>query len=317
MFKSLIRLTIPAYVQPRWGEWLRLRDEWRATGTGGSTPRTDGGTSPLSGRAAYAIVTILIVLSACVGTFSNARDISWRHGTPYNLWEPALCESTSAIVIVVLLPLARRGAASILAWPRMLTLGLTLAGLALTYSALHILGMGLLRELAYWLMGSTYAFPWSDEILYEFRKDLFAYTAFVVIFWLAERANIAAPTGAGNTRPEVKDPAANNAEFWLRDGNTSLLIDINEIILVTSAGNYVEYQLTDGRKHLIRTTLQAQETRLAPFGFVRVHRGRLVNLRRIAAVAWRASGDFEVRLDTGDVIPGSRRFKAALASLAN
>jgi DNA-binding LytR/AlgR family response regulator len=203
---------------------------------------------------------------------------------------------------------------------RTLTLGLMLAILAVSYSALHILGMGLLRELAYRLMGLTYAFPWSHEVLYEFRKDLFAYTAFVVMFWLVDRANGAAPAKAGDntadTRPDRKDGGANTAEFWLRDGNTSLLIDVSAIISVTSAGNYVEYQLTDGRRHLIRTTLQAQEARLAPLGFARVHRSRLVNVRRIASVAWRASGDFEIRLDTGDIVPGSRRFKAALAGVA-
>lgn len=33
-------------------------------------------------------------------------------------------------------------------------------------------------------------------------------------------------------------------------------------------------------------------------------------------VAWRASGDFELRLDTGETLAGSRRFKAAVATIA-
>jgi DNA-binding LytR/AlgR family response regulator len=102
----------------------------------------------------------------------------------------------------------------------------------------------------------------------------------------------------------------------LRDGRSSILIDPCEIVSVASAGNYVEFQLTGGRNHLIRTTLQAQEARLAPFAIARVHRGRLVNLKRIVALEWRASGDFEVRLDTGETVAGSRRFKAAVAAIA-
>jgi DNA-binding LytR/AlgR family response regulator len=85
---------------------------------------------------------------------------------------------------------------------------------------------------------------------------------------------------------------------------------------VGSAGNYVEFQLTDRRNHLIRTTLQAQEARLAPFGIARVHRSRLVNLKRVVALEWRASGDFELRLDSGETVTGSRRFKAAVAGIA-
>jgi DNA-binding LytR/AlgR family response regulator len=74
--------------------------------------------------------------------------------------------------------------------------------------------------------------------------------------------------------------------------------------------------VTGQRKHLIRTTLQAEEARLAPFGIARVHRSRLVNLKRIVALQWRPSGDFEVRLDTGETVPGSRRFKTAVAGIA-
>jgi len=79
----------------------------------------------------------------------------------------------------------------------------------------------------------------------------------------------------------------------------------------------VEYELTGQRKHLIRATLQAEEARLAPFGMVRVHRSRLINRKRIVALQSRPSGDFEVRLDTGETVPGSRRFKAVVDDLTD
>ena len=105
--------------------------------------------------------------------------------------------------------------------------------------------------------------------------------------------------------------------MWLRDGRTSVLIDAGEIVSVSSAGNYVEYELTGQRRHLIRATLQVEEARLAPFGIARVHRSRLLNLKRIVALQWRPSGDFEVRLDTGETVLGSRRFKAVVAEIAD
>jgi DNA-binding LytR/AlgR family response regulator len=136
----------------------------------------------------------------------------------------------------------------------------------------------------------------------------------VVIFWLAERPTLPAPAGGDELAPDgTEDPAP---ELWLRDGRVSILVTPNEIISVASAGNYVEFQLTGRRNHLIRTTLQAQELRLAPFGIVRVHRSRLVNLKRVVALEWRAAGDFEVRLDSGETYAGSRRFKAAVAAIA-
>jgi DNA-binding LytR/AlgR family response regulator len=48
---------------------------------------------------------------------------------------------------------------------------------------------------------------------------------------------------------------------------------------------------------------------------VRVHRTRLVNLNRAVAIAQRASGDFELRMDTGETLIGSRRYRQAVAGL--
>ena len=315
MIRSIIQFAAPPSVQPRWDGWLRGRDKPSPTKASGAFSWASGETARLSAPAAYAIVIVLIAISDVVNTFSFALDISWRLGAPHNLWEPALWMLTSNIVIVALLPLARRGALLIRTGAnRPLLVALGLAALLLTFSTLHILGMGLLRELAYRLAGWTFSFPWLGEIPYEFPKDLFAFAAFVVIFWLAERPTLPAPAGGDELAPDgTEDPAP---ELWLRDGRVSILVTPNEIISVASAGNYVEFQLTGRRNHLIRTTLQAQELRLAPFGIVRVHRSRLVNLKRVVALEWRAAGDFEVRLDSGETYAGSRRFKAAVAAIA-
>jgi LytTr DNA-binding domain len=221
-------------------------------------------------------------------------------------------------VTVALLPLVRRGAILFRAGAiRPFVAGAAVIALAFAYSALHIFGMGVLRELAYGLAGWTYTFPWSHEIPYELRKDLFAYLAMAVIFWFAERPARAAPTQVEEAAPKATIDSPGKPGLWLRDGRVNVLIDPCEIVSVTSAGNYVEYELTNRRSHLIRTTLQAQEARLAPFGIARVHRTRLLNLRRIVALQWRPSGDFGIRLDTGEIVLGSRRFKTAVAGIAD
>jgi LytTr DNA-binding domain len=317
MLRSLIQLTAPASVQPRWGGWLRRRDETWDGRTGGAALRSNGMDARLRSFAPYAIVTTMIALSCTVNIFSHARDISWRLAAPHNLWEPALWEITSGVVVVALVPLARRGAVfAHTATGRPVQAALAIAGLLLAFSALHLVGMGLLREFAYHLAGWNYSFPFAHEALYEFRKDLFAYSAIALTFWFTERSPAAAPGGIEAETATVGAVPVASREFWLRDGRISILINPCEITSVSSAGNYVEFQLTEGRSHLIRTTLQAQDARLAPFGIARVHRSRLVNLKRVVALEWRASGDFELRLDSGETVAGSRRFKAAVAGIA-
>lgn len=318
MIKSLIQLAARMSVQPAWDGRFRPRDEQPGARTSGGASWAGGAAdTQLSVRAVYAVVAALVAVSCFVGAFSTARDISWRLATPQNFWEPALWNGTSGIVIVALLPLVRRGAMLFRAGVnRPLTAGAAVIALAFAYSALHIAGMGLLRELAYGLAGWTYRFPWSHEILYELRKDLFGYLTLAVIFWFAERTVRAAPVQAEEVAPKVTGNTPAKPELWLRDGRVSILIDPCEIVSVTSAGNYVEYELTGRRRHLIRATLQAEDARLAPFGIERVHRSRLLNLKRIVALQWRPSGDFEVRLDTGETVFGSRRFKAAVAGIA-
>jgi hypothetical protein len=197
--------------------------------------------------------------------------------------------------------------------------GAAFVALGFAFSALHIAAMGPLGELAYGLGGWTYSFPWAQQIPYEIKKELFNYLAMAVIFWFAERPVGAAPAHIEAAAPKVAgEISARSAarDLWLRDGRLSVLIDAGDIVSVSSAGNCVEYDLTDRRKYLIRSTLQAELSRLAPFGIVRVHRTRLINPRCIVALERGPSGDFKLRLDSGEIVRGSRRFKPAIAGLA-
>jgi hypothetical protein len=319
MLRSLIQPAQHPPVQTGRDEWLRGRDEAESARPSGEPKQTSGGELRLSTAMVYAIVMILIAISCAVNTFSDARDFAWRLGAPHNIWEPALWELTSAIVVVALLPLPRTAALlirNLARRPLRAVLGIPL--LLAAFSASHLVGMGGLREFTYRLAGFAFSYPFAQQALYEFRKDLFTFIAITVVFWLAERPS-ATPVPAETIDTGVDraaDAPTAPTELWLRDGRLSILANASEIVSVGSAGNYVEFRLTNGRTHLIRTTLQAEAARLAPFGIVRVHRSRLVNPKRIVALEWRASGDFEIRLDTGETIAGSRRFKAAVMAMA-
>ena len=90
---------------------------------------------------------------------------------------------------------------------------------------------------------------------------------------------------------------------------------MGEIVAATAAGNYVEFALEDGRRPLMRASLGAVETALAPHGFVRTHRSWLVNAARVRALTAAGSGDFRLDLGCGLTAPLSRRYPGALARL--
>jgi hypothetical protein len=229
-------------------------------------------------------------------------------------WQPFLWEASSGIVIIALAPLVRwiflRGMDH--QHRTVLLAGLHLSG-ALAFSVLHVAGMVLLRKAGYAALSSeSYDFgPAGTGFLYELRKDVLVYALIVSVFWMAERFGGRLAAVATTPAPPVPTPGA----IWLRDGTVSVRVAPGDIAWVASAGNYVEFALAGGERHLIRSTLQAEEERLQPLGFVRIHRTRLVNAIRLRRIETRPSGDFEVELDTGERLSGSRRYRGDTAAL--
>ena len=145
------------------------------------------------------------------------------------------------------------------------------------------------------------------QFLYELRKDGFGYLMFLAGFALIERL-------LRQQQPAAPLAPAADSTFDIRDGAKLTRVRLSEILAVTSAGNYVEFALADGRRLLMRKALAALENDLESRGFVRTHRSWLVNAARVTALKPEGSGDYEISLGSLDV-PLSRRFKAALIKL--
>jgi DNA-binding LytR/AlgR family response regulator len=109
-------------------------------------------------------------------------------------------------------------------------------------------------------------------------------------------------------------PAPGQRLFDIRDGARLIRVPIADILAISSAGNYVEFVLRDGRKPLMRTPLSTLEAELAADGFVRTHRSWIVNAMQVTGLKPEGSGDYEVELGRVNV-PLSRRFPEALAKL--
>jgi hypothetical protein len=285
--------------------------------TSGGDSVTDGEEARPAGLSpglVYGLIALGTAMTCLVNAFSTAHDLA-RLGRPVPFWQPFMWEISSGVVVVALVPLIhwayRRGAAF---GGRPAALVAIHLGGVLAFSVLHVGGMVLLRKAGYAAFsGESYAFgPVLAGFLYELRKDALVYALIVSVFWMAARYN-AGQHGA----PRSSAPAnpGGPAAIWLRDGTVSVKVAPTDIVWVASAGNYVEFSLASGEKHLIRTTLQTEEERLKPLGFVRIHRTRLVNGARLRRVETRSSGDFDVELDTGETLAGSRRYRADAMAL--
>jgi DNA-binding LytR/AlgR family response regulator len=297
-------------VEPVWDQKPPARDEARPRGTSGGLGGISGADWLLYGAVAAVALGIGVV-----NALSKAQDVAWRGGG-YDAGTPLLWEMTSIAVIIVLAPMlfvAVRRMRHARDWP--LRIGLALA-VILIFSALHIAGMVGLRKLAMSLVGGAYDFHFAAAtVIYEFRKDVITCLLIGGALWLIDSHREAKQTQSVAATARTDPPAAVPHMVWLRDGSTRIRIEPCDILWISSAGNYVEYSLADGVNHLVRGTLAAEEARLTPFNIVRVHRTRLVNLTRVSGLKTGANGDFELTLDTGRTISGSRRYRGAVASI--
>ena len=283
------------------------RDESRPSVTSGVARGTNG-----HALWAYGAIAFIAAAFWLVNSLTAADDVV-RRGGAYRLGPPMFFEGTSAVVILALMPLMRRGVALARAggsWP---VVAARAGAVGVLFALLHIAGMVALRKVFYWSEGSTYVFHLATEFPYEFRKDLVTALLIGLAFRSLDRPAPASNRDESEPR-RTGDDKTPNPHLWLRDGATSIRIDAREIVWVASAGNYVEFSL-GAKRHLVRGTLAGEEARLLPFGLVRMHRGRLVNLNHAIAVAPRPSGDFALSLDTGETLIGSRRYRQAVAGV--
>ena len=176
------------------------------------------------------------------------------------------------------------------------------AALAIPVSLGHIALMVGFRMLAWRLSGGTYHFesPDGTPILYELRKDLATYAELILLIFLMQWliARYAAP-------PAETTPRATLA---IGDGSVTHHLPIAEIEHVAAAGNYVEIAWR-GQRLLHRATMTGIEEELTSAGFARIHRSRLVRKDAVRRVVTHKSGDFDVELESGETLRGSRRFR--------
>lgn len=94
-------------------------------------------------------------------------------------------------------------------------------------------------------------------------------------------------------------------------GGATRLVARSSILYVKAEGDYVRIVAEDGR-YLVRGALSELERRWKPFGFVRVHRSYVANLRRATEIRPELGGTATIVLADGSELPVARRQVAEL-----
>jgi two-component system LytT family response regulator len=116
------------------------------------------------------------------------------------------------------------------------------------------------------------------------------------------------PVKAGGVPAPAENPArlANEDKVFLREGDRCWFVEVKQIRLLESEGNYTRVHLTDAQPQLFRS-LNAMEERLDPKYFFRANRRQIINLVWIDKIEPWFSGGLLVQLKNGVKVELSRR----------
>jgi DNA-binding LytR/AlgR family response regulator len=114
--------------------------------------------------------------------------------------------------------------------------------------------------------------------------------------------------------PRPGEPPAPSTRIVVVDRGALRLFDAREVSRFWASDKYTLFRSGD-EEHLTQEPLSALAARLEPLGFMRVHRGELINIARVRTVR-AEDGQHVAELDDGQAARISRRvltaFKAAL-----
>jgi hypothetical protein len=281
---------------------------WQWLGTNGDPT----GTSSIARRTllyGYAVAAVACPAAATLNLITTRRE-----EPQYGLVAPIVWQASSLLTFLLFFWIVWIGYRIAPPWVRPRWKLVVHVPAALVFSLAHVGGFVVLRKLAYSLEGARYAFgSFLPNFGYELSKDVVSYALFIGTFALVERLlcrqSLIDTSGAASTATKAQTPT-----FDIRDGARLTRVRLDQVLAIRSAGNYVQFMLTDGRQLLMRSPLSAVERELGPRGFLRTHRSWLVNAGQVTSLKPEGSGDYAVDLG-GVTVPLSRRFPQALAKL--
>ncbi len=262
---------------------------------------------------------------------------------PFKWWEPFCWEYSSALCLVLLLPVVSAlNAKKPLTWLKLKTRLPLYLFCSVVFSILHVTGMVAVRELIYWFNDMDYHFA-NDinsmlfELLYEYNKDIWTFVLCLllingvafVLSRLRGEARFIADSEVESENDEAlqqslsidydealnqgSDKKAKEIEhipdrLLVRKLGKEFIIKVEEIEWMSASGNYVNLHLKQ-RIYPIRATLTNLSEGMASYAMCRIHRSHTVNLNFVDSIEPLTSGDSELSLSSGKKLTLSRRYK--------
>lgn len=260
------------------------------------------------------------LIHASIVVILNATSVVMeyqRRGEALPIWQPFVWEGSSQLMTLALLPLIIFANQR---WP--IRIGLLrrhllihLAGSVL-FSLAHVGGMVALRHLTYAFHDAQYDFGrWTVELVYEYRKDFFAYVSILVTINVY-RYIVSQLRGEATVIAEGEDIAPPNfpERLLVKKLGKEFIVKVQDIDWVEAAGNYMNLHI-DNRIYPLRETMAGLEKLLDAKQFARIHRSQMVNLDRVREIQALDSGDYKVTLQSGLELSLSRRYRDRLNHL--
>ncbi|MFL6463395.1 MAG: LytR/AlgR family response regulator transcription factor [Bryobacteraceae bacterium] len=100
----------------------------------------------------------------------------------------------------------------------------------------------------------------------------------------------------------------------VRSAGKTVFVDVEEIDWIEAAENYVQLH-TARTAHLLHVAMNTLEQSLDPALFLRIHRGVIINTKRIKELQPATHGEFFITLHNGVRLQSSRMYSAKLKAL--
>jgi two-component system LytT family response regulator len=148
----------------------------------------------------------------------------------------------------------------------------------------------------------------------QFALKAFEFGAYDYLLKPVEPARLAASLVRVCDRGSVRAPSPGRAEeilresdqVFVRDGEKCWMVQLAEIQLLESEGNYTRIHFK-GERALVARSLNALEIRLDPKVFFRANRSQIINLRWVTSIRPWFSRGLRLKLRSGSEVEISRR----------
>lgn len=131
------------------------------------------------------------------------------------------------------------------------------------------------------------------------------------LYWIIGLVDLAVRPRRGRSADPADATASTPERIELRSLGKVRWLAVDAVDWIEAAGSYVRLH-AGSESHLLRASLATLARRLAPAGFVRIHRSAAVRAERVAELRPLSHGDAEVELDDGTTLRASRTHRRRL-----